>query len=102
MMKYFLRNIVKWNVQKKVYRGLAKWSELQKLLPDFEGKRVLDLGCGYGWHCLYAANHGAKLVHGIDISEKMLESCKREKQCKMSSTYEQKAMEDLDFPENFF
>ena len=39
--------------------GAGEWSELQKLLPDFQGKRVLDLGCGYGWHCLYAAQHGS-------------------------------------------
>ena len=24
---------------------------LLSLLPDLEGKRVLDLGCGYGEHC---------------------------------------------------
>ena len=29
--------------------GAGEWSELQKLLPDFNGKRVLDLGCGYGF-----------------------------------------------------
>ena len=32
----------------------GEWHELRKLLPDFRGKRVLDLGCGYGWHCQYA------------------------------------------------
>ena len=29
--------------------GAGEWRELKKLLPDFSGKRVLDLGCGYGW-----------------------------------------------------
>ena len=82
-------------------QGAGEWSELQKLLPDFEGKSVLDLGCGYGWHCLYAANHGAKLVHGIDISEKMLDVA-REKNSTAVITYEQKAMEDLDFPDSSF
>ena len=47
--------------------GAGEWSELQKLLPDFKGKRVLDLGCGYGWHCLYAAQNGAASVLGVDI-----------------------------------
>ena len=28
--------------------GAGEWRELEKLLPDFRGKRVLDLGCGYG------------------------------------------------------
>lgn len=37
----------------------GEWHALQKLFPDFSGKRVLDLGCGFGWHCRYAADHGA-------------------------------------------
>lgn len=32
-------------------QGSGEWHEFEKLLPDFQGKRVLDLGCGYGWHC---------------------------------------------------
>ena len=53
--------------------GAAEWGTLRGLLPSFEGKRVLDLGCGYGWHCIYAAQQGALRVVGVDISEKMLE-----------------------------
>ena len=26
--------------------GAGEWLELQKVLPEFDGKRVLDLGCG--------------------------------------------------------
>ena len=52
--------------------GAGEWKTLEKLLPDFAGKRVLDLGCGYGWHCIYAAEHGAASVTGVDLSEKML------------------------------
>ena len=57
---------------KKGLKGAGEWSELEKLLPDFRGKKVLDLGCGYGWHCRYAAEHGALSVLGTDLSEKML------------------------------
>lgn len=35
-------------------------------------KRVLDLGCGYGWHCKYALEQGATHVIGTDISKKMI------------------------------
>lgn len=52
--------------------GAGEWQTLKELLPDFKGKRVLDLGCGYGWHCFYAAEHGAASVVGVDLSEKML------------------------------
>ncbi len=40
-------------------KAAGEWSELEKLLPNFQDKKVLDLGCGYGWHCKYVANHGA-------------------------------------------
>ena len=52
--------------------GAGEWETLKSLLPDFRGKRLLDLGCGYGWHCIYAMEQGAASATGIDISEKML------------------------------
>ena len=52
--------------------GAPEWSVLKSMLPDLEGRRVLDLGCGYGWFCRWAAEQGAAVVTGVDISEKML------------------------------
>jgi len=46
---------------------------LFSLCPDFAGKTVLDLGCGYGENCKRIVGAGAKSVVGIDISEKMLQ-----------------------------
>ena len=46
---------------------------LFSLMPDLKGKRVLDLGCGFGEHCKRFVDYGAEAVVGIDISEKMLE-----------------------------
>ena len=57
---------------KKGLSGAGEWHALRNMLPDFDGKRVLDLGCGFGWHCAYAAAHGAVKVVGVDCSEKML------------------------------
>ena len=55
--------------------GLAaagEWQQLRALFPPLQGKRVLDRGCGYGWHCRYAVEQGATQVLGIAISERML------------------------------
>ncbi len=82
-------------------QGAGEWSELERLLPDFRGRQVLDLGCGYGWHCKYAAEHGAAQVLGIDLSEKMLETA-REKNSSAGISYRRCAMEDLDLPADSF
>lgn len=79
----------------------GEWLELEKLLPDFKGKRVLDIGCGFGWHCIYAAEHGAAQVTGTDISEKML-AVAREKTHFANVNYVRIAMEDLNFPAESF
>ena len=55
----------------------GEWHQLQRLMPELRGKRVLDLGCGYGWHCKYATDQGAAEVLGIDMSPKMLEEALR-------------------------
>lgn len=82
-------------------RGAGEWHELEKMLPDFTNKRVLDIGCGFGWHCIYAAEHGASSVLGTDISEKMLTVAK-EKTKHDCVEYKKIAMEDIDFPPNSF
>lgn len=84
--------------------GLAaagEWYALEKMLPDFRGKRLLDLGCGFGWHCQYAAEHGAKSVLGLDISEKMLEKA-RELNKYSQVEYLRMAVEDINFTQNAF
>ncbi|UCD91670.1 MAG: methyltransferase domain-containing protein [Methanobacteriota archaeon] len=42
------------------------------LLPEIEGKRVLDAGCGPGIYSEWLTSHGAQVV-AIDVSPKMLE-----------------------------
>lgn len=79
----------------------GEWHELKKLLPDFKGKRVLDIGCGLGWHCIYAAEQGASYVLGTDISKKMLQVAKEKNACSIIE-YQCIAMEDMDFPPGDF
>lgn len=86
---------------KKGLDGAGEWYELKKILPGFKDKTVLDLGCGYGWHCAYAVKMGASYVLGIDISEKMLEIAKN-RNFSSNIEYQCMAMEDLDFSKNTF
>lgn len=53
--------------------GAPEWPALRALLPDLNGKSVVDLGCGYGWFARWAVEHGAQHVLGLDVSEKMLQ-----------------------------
>ena len=55
----------------------GEWSQLKGLFPDMRGRSVLDLGCGYGWHCRYALEQGAARVLGLDISENMLDEARK-------------------------
>ncbi|OMC74924.1 SAM-dependent methyltransferase [Paenibacillus odorifer] len=84
--------------------GLAaagEWHVLKALLPDLHNKSVLDLGCGFGWHCLYAREQQASSVIGVDISEKMLQQA-REKTNDPAITYIQLPIEDIDFASEQF
>jgi SAM-dependent methyltransferase len=80
--------------------GAGEWKTLETMLPEFQDKRVLDLGCGYGWHCQYAIEHGAKSVIGVDLSDKMLAVAK-EKTAK-EIQYVCQPIEDVEFAEASF
>jgi 2-polyprenyl-3-methyl-5-hydroxy-6-metoxy-1,4-benzoquinol methylase len=47
-------------------------ADLLALLPEVDGRRVLDLGCGAGQLARHLATIGAAEVVGIDVSERML------------------------------
>lgn len=97
----FFEKYSRMNRSKLGLAGAGEWETLRKLLPDFRNKRVLDLGCGYGWHCIHAAEQGASSVVGVDISRKMLEVA-RQKTSFPQVEYLCRAMEDVDFPAESF
>jgi len=45
-----------------------------EMVPEIEGKTVLDVGCGFGRLSLLAALKGAKQVIAVDLSEPLIES----------------------------
>lgn len=77
--------------------GAGEWQAFRQILPDFSRQEVLDLGCGYGWHCRYAAENGASKVIGVDLSEKMLAVARKQNAAPVIQ-YQQGAIEDTDFP----
>lgn len=82
--------------------GLAaagEWWQLERLLPErLDGMSVLDIGCGYGWHCAWAADHGAQRVLGLDPSAKMLSEAEK-RNPRGSVEYRQCAVEDFVWPD---
>jgi len=80
----------------------GEWYVFKDLLPDLNNKRVLDLGCGYGWHCRYAMEKNAKKVVGVDISKKMLQKAISMTNGNNYIKYLQKPIEEVEFSEKSF
>lgn len=74
---------------------------IRSLLNLKKGDSVLDLGCGYGRHCVPLARAGLK-VTGIDISQFLLKKAKEENnKYKLAIEYVKADMRELPF-ENCF
>ncbi|CAI7603013.1 unnamed protein product [Penicillium manginii] len=62
-----------------VLRRMVLQGSTQQLNSDekeLDGKKVLDLGCGYGWFSRWARESGASHIRGVDLSEKMINRAK--------------------------
>lgn len=81
--------------------GAPEWPALRALVPDLEGRKVVDLGCGFGWFSRWAREQGATEVLGLDVSEKMLARA-REMTPDAGITYERADLEKLALPEASF
>lgn len=75
--KEFFEQYAQMSRSREGLAGAGEWHQLKKMFPPLEGKKVLDLGCGYGWHCAYAAEQGASEILGIDVSERMIAEAKK-------------------------
>lgn len=54
------------------WRSDWKWQRLAPHLSPLDGRLVLDVGCGSGYHCWRMLGAGARLVIGVDPSQKFL------------------------------
>lgn len=48
------------------WRSDWKWDRIKAGISSLQGRTVLDVGCGNGYHCWRMAGAGAELVIGID------------------------------------
>jgi ubiquinone/menaquinone biosynthesis C-methylase UbiE len=81
--------------------GAPEWPSVRAILPDLTGKRVVDLGCGFGWFARWARENGAEKVLALDVSEKMLERA-RSDTTDTSIEYRIQDLEVLELPEASF
>lgn len=81
--------------------GAPEWPAIQALLPDLAGKRVVDLGCGFGWFARWARTQGAVSVLGLDLSENMLARAQAAT-ADAAIHYERGDLETLSLPEGAF
>lgn len=81
--------------------GAAEWPAIRALLPDLHGLDVVDLGCGFGWFCRWAAEQGAAGVLGLDVSDKMLERARAET-TDARIRYDRADLEKLQLPKSSF
>lgn len=72
----------------------------RSLLPNVNGLRVLDMGCGAGEMCRLLADQGAASVVGMDVSERMLEKASSEPHERV--TYIRNSAEDASFETDTF
>lgn len=95
----FFEEYAKMPRSKGGLRAAGEWRQLKPLFPSLQGKTVLDLGCGYGWHCAFAAQQGAVRALGIDLSGKMIEEAKK-RNAEKQIEYRICGIEEYEYPEN--
>jgi SAM-dependent methyltransferase len=78
-----------------------EWPAFCALLPNLVDKRVLDLGCGFGWHCRYARQQRSRFVLGVDLSNRMLAKA-RALTNDSGIEYLESTIEDVEFQDGDF
>lgn len=97
----FFEEYAKMSRSRNGLNAAGEWHQLKLLFPPLQGKTVLDLGCGYGWHCTFAAEQGAIQVLGLDLSRKMIEEAKK-RNAQRKIEYRVCGIEEYEYPENMW
>lgn len=96
--EHFFNEYAQMTRSREGLAGAGEWHQFRRMFPPLEGSRVLDLGCGYGWHCKYAVKQGAEKVLGIDVSRRMIREAEKRNPDERI-TYEVLSLEEYDYPE---
>lgn len=94
----FFQEYAKMTRSRQGLAGAGEWRQFRQMFPPLEGKSVLDLGCGYGWHCRYAVEQGASEALGIDLSQRMLREAET-RNADPRITYRRCGIEAYEYPE---
>ena len=62
----------------KKYKDIGRVLLYKSLDPFVKGKKLLDIGCGFGKDSAHFAEVGAQEVYGIDTSKKMIELARKD------------------------
>ncbi|RLP28477.1 class I SAM-dependent methyltransferase [Mesorhizobium sp. YM1C-6-2] len=82
-------------------RGAPEWPAIRSMLPPLAGKRVVDLGCGFGWASRWMREQGAASVLGIDLSRNMIARARADT-ADPAIDYRIADLETLELPEGAF
>ncbi|KAJ3052961.1 hypothetical protein HK097_005303 [Rhizophlyctis rosea] len=83
-------------------KGAPEWPTVRALIGEVSNLSIIDLGCGLGYFTRWAIEQGAQSVHGIDLSEKMLETAKEDSYDAANLTYQQADLETVELKENAY
>ncbi|KAI0126022.1 S-adenosyl-L-methionine-dependent methyltransferase [Xylariales sp. AK1849] len=75
-----------------------EYIKLDRQVVTWRGLRNLDLGCRMGWFARWAQENGASHVHGVDLSENMLEKARSMTRVD-GIEYEKADLDELKLPE---
>lgn len=81
--------------------GAPEWPATRAVLPELAGRRVVDLGCGFGWFARWARGQGAASVLGVDLSANMLARARADT-ADRAIEYRLADLEHLDLPAGGF
>lgn len=70
-------------------------------MADFEGKKILDIGCSYGWFEKYVGKKSKEII-GIDLDEEDLGRARKEVRFKNVKFKQGSALDLSKFKENYF